>query len=855
MSGEFYTNVLVQGNNILEIGYNIETGKRFKRIEHFKPSVYVPSDKGSDIGQDGRQLKQKKLDLKEFYIYLQENNFKIPIYGNIQPQYQYIAENYGLLEYQLDLIKVCYIDIEVECYEGFPNVNLAEDKITAITVKDAKKNKFYTLGLKDFDKNKCQLEGIDNVDVEYRKCVDEKEMLSVFIQLINILKPDVLSGWNIEFFDIPYLSNRILCLLGSEAVKKITITNNLMRKEKSINNQTIIYNDWNIPIIDYIALYKKFVYEKLESYALDFVANKEVQKSKKEKQSDLTDLFEKNHQKFIEYNIWDTELVHLINKKKKLLELCFTIAYLCKIQFKDVFSPVKSWDVLIYNRLKEKNLQIIPNKDSRKIDYPGAYVKNVRPGKYKYIVFFDLNSLYPNIIIGFNISKESLRSIPNDIHKYINDNYVNGNDYDINTVLSFQYENIIQSMLSNNIPTEMLADHNLILTPNLECWSKEKQGTLGEIMEDLYNKRVLIKKDLKSKKINKDVGKVETLDLMQNALKTLMNSGYGAFANDYFRYFDVRVASAITLTGQFIIRYIEKKLIERMSDVLDVIYSDTDSVALSFEKYVNKNAIGGDVISAVEKYAKTVVYTEIKNILNEIFIKSNMFKNTLEMKLEIVGDAGIWTAKKKYFVRKQIDDGIRLDPPSVKYTGLELVRSSTPKIIRDKLKEVVPFFLDLSMFELGNIIRSYYKEFCKFDICDIAFPRGISDVVKYDSGDEKHPYIKGTPIHVRAALLYNQLLHKYNIRNHKPIRSGEKMKFIYLKPNNPSNENIIGFVDDLPVEFGLHAYIDYEKQFDKAFMRPLELISTACNWSIKEQVEHPRVDLSKFKKVINIFQK
>jgi DNA polymerase elongation subunit (family B) len=859
---EFYTNVIGNYKSLTYIGYR--DGKKIKENVDFYPELYIPSNEPTGhIGLDGRYLTHLKKTYAEYFQFVKEYKSEISIYGNISPVYQFIHSKFGDqkgIYYDVSLLRILYLDIEVLNTEGFPSVNKAEFPISSISIKDYKSGKFYVLSLADFDKSKCELDGIKGEDINFKKMNSEIELLAAIIYIIAQLSPDAITGWNVNNFDIPYLTNRIAKILGADELKKLSPTGRVQERHFESLSKTIIhYYDFYIPIVDYIDLYKKFTYTNRESYALNYIAKVELGKEKmKYDEVDLMELWKTNPQKYIEYNIWDTELVSLLNKELGLIELALTIAYESKVLYKDVFSPVRVWDVIIYNDLKAKNIQIPPAGDSEKGLLPGGYVLDVKKGISSWIISFDLNSLYPHIVMNANISPETLlKRLPEEIENFIRQRYLK-KDYDTDISRIYYFNEVIEDILSESAETkklfELLKKYNLSMTPSLQFWRRDKLGIVGEKMELIYAERVKVRNKMFQEKDGKLV-KIKSMDLKQIALKYLLNCGWGAFGNEYFRYFDIRIASSITTTGQMIVRLLKQEIEKRLNNDVYVIAGDTDSMYICMErvvkKYVEENGqkTTKELVEFIEKYNKEVLAVQIKSILNDISEKMNFIKRSLEMKREIIADKALWTAKKKYIVRKCIDDKVFLEKPKISIKGVEIVKTSTPEIVRRKLRDVVELILNEDDEALMAEIKRYKKIFEKEKPENIAFPRSISDVEKYH--DEQMIYVKGkgkqgTPIHVRGALLYNHFLQELDLQNkYKKIFSGDKIKFLYLKVPNPNrNENIISFIDKLPEEFKLQQYIDYDLQFEKCFLSAVNVMTKACGVDIIKKLSDRTISIA-----------
>jgi len=888
-----YTQIFVKNyKHLVEIGYDAQ-GKRFQTTTDFKPDLYLRNDTNNDtsyISSDGVPLKKLTKTIPNFYDFIQEYNDRLSIYGNIDPIYQYIYKHYGQQKdfYNLKNIRTFYIDIEIYSNDGkFPDPSEADHEINAITIKDSRTKKIYTFGLKPYEIASTVLEKefndidikFDKKDVCYKHCEDEEQLLEYVVKMFQKLKPDVITGWNSKLFDMPYLTNRINNILGISYVRKMSPINSAKAKTHYVNKKEIDYFDINITNLDYIDLYKKFTYITRESYTLDFISETELGARKVKFDGTLNDLYDDNNQLFIDYNIKDVELVYQLNEKMQLIELAFTLAYETGITFDDVFGTLVVWDVLMYNKLKKQNKEIIPKKkNSIKIPYPGAFVKQPKIGKHENLTMFDLNSLYPNLAIGHNMSTETkveYDDIPQEIKDNILSKFESSVEYETPTIKksfwnkikgfinrfikrrvydkdikdsNWVFNHFNKLVLNDKIDLSLLKKHDLSMTPNLKFWRRNKQGIIGEAMEEKYNLRVATRKlmfDEKDKKL------LVSFHLKQMALKILINSGYGAFANNYFRYFDIDVAEGITTSGQLTIKYVEQEVVKRLKGMVYSVYCDTDSVFFSCtnminkikKKYPNKEFTKKQTVQLVEKYSKEKIEPMIKTVLDELQDKLNYYKNTMVMGNELIGDVGIWVKKKKYVVRKWIEDGYWLDKPELKVTGIEIVRSSTPQVVRTKLKEILWDLFDNDKDYLIKDLKEYKKEFFNMSVDKISFPRSVNNLEKYQ--DDEKIYGLRTPIHVRGSLLHNWYINKHDMDYVIPIYSADKIKFIYLKvPNVMNNENVFSFKGEFLDYFKLSEYIDYQVQFEKAMLTPVNILTTAIGYDIVEEMKFKKVDIS-----------
>jgi DNA polymerase elongation subunit (family B) len=835
---DFYTNVQVYGSRILYRG--VENGRKVRRKIDYFPTFFVPAKSKTDWttihGEYVSELKPGNIRDARDFIKQYEDVDGFKIYGNNKYEYAFIGDTFADdIEWDLSHINITNIDIEVGSENGFPEPATASEPITAITFKN--KNKFVVLGCGAFDNRR--------EDVWYIQCRDEADLLNKFLDEWTFDYPDIITGWNVKFFDIPYLVNRITKILGEVDAKRLSPWLNLdERRVVIMGREQIAFVPSGISVLDYIELYKKFAPggQSQESYKLDAICNVELgeRKLSYEEYGSLHTLYKDNYQKFIEYNIRDVELVGKLEDKLRLIELALTLAYDSKSNYDDVFTQVRMWDNIIYNYLKKKNMVVPPIiRHSKDAAYVGAFVKDPLIGIHKWIASFDLNSLYPHLIMQYNISPDTLIEPAN---------------YD-GTMREFISRNnvTIDSLLNQECKTSVLKVANVTLTPNGQFFTKEKHGFLPEIMETMYNDRSAYKKKAIAAKqeaeretdpgrkveIEKRIARFNNLQL---AKKVSLNSAYGALGNEFFRFFDVRQASAITTAGQLSIRWIENKLNDYMNKLLKtenedyVIASDTDSIYLSLDKLVSKTIVEQNpdastkqIIKFMDKVCEDRIQPFIDKAYAELAEYINAYEQKMQMKREALADKGIWTAKKRYIMNVYNNEGVEYAKPKVKVMGLEVKKSSTPAFFRDKMEECIHIMLNSTEDKLISYVESVRDEMKKALISDIAFPRGVNGLEKFS--DAKMIYGKGCPIHVRGALVYNHMLSAKKLNKVYPqINEGEKIKFIYMKEPNPIRSNVIAFPMSLPKEFGIDSYVDYETQFLKAFVEPIKIITESIGW-------------------------
>jgi DNA polymerase elongation subunit (family B) len=818
----FYTSVVPYGNSLLVRGYR--NGIQTKMKANFEPTLFIqtsaqkPSEWKTLDGIPVHPVKFNSIREAREYVDRYKDVQGFTVHGQTQYTYQFISEMWkGDIQYDPELIKVFSIDIETSTEEGFPDIKTANEEILLITVKDNHHKQIVTFGVKAYQNSRT--------DVKYIQCTNEAHLLKEFIIFWQQNYPDVITGWNINGFDIPYLVNRIKRVLGDNFANKLSPWNMLKEKSFFSHNQSIAsYDIVGISSLDYLELYKKFTYQNQESYRLDYIAGVELGSHKLENPYDnFKDFYTLDWQRFVDYNIRDTELVDQLEDKMKLIELLYTLAFESKMNFNDVYSPVRMWDMIIYNYLSEHNIVVPMKEDQGKTEaFEGAYVKDPLIGPHKWIASFDLNSLYPHLIMQYNMSPETLTDIRMDVN--------------------------VESLL-NSQPLDKNKLVDLAVTANGWCYRKDVKGFLPALMEEMYNNRSKFKKKMlkvqqeyektKEPKLLKDISRLTNL---QMAMKIALNSAYGAVGNKYFRYYDLRIAEGITTSGQLSIRWIANKLNQFMNKTMKtddkdyVIAIDTDSIYLTLESLVEKTCVGKtteEKIKYMDTACEKIIQPFIDNGYQELATYTNAYAQKMQMKREVLADKGIWVAKKRYVLNVHNSEGVQYAKPKVKVMGLEMVKSSTPAVVRSKLYESLEVILHEDQQSLYQFVEKFRTEFFKFPVQDIAFPRSVSALKEY-MGDPI--YRKGTPIHVRGSLLHNHYLKKLHLtKKYEPITNGNKIKFVYLKKHNPFNENVIAFNSELPKEFGLHDFIDYDLQFEKVFLDALQIVIQPLGWHAEEQ--------------------
>src|SRR6056300_323914 len=819
----FYKSVIEHHGKLIVRG--VHEGQEYKEKIDYSPTLYAISQEDTEFktltGQCLKPIKfgsiKKARDFKRSY-----NTENAPIFGMDRYQYQYIADEFpNDIQFSKDHIKIFTLDIECGAENGFPDIQNPIEELLAITVKNQSNKQIITWGTGEFK--------TDRTDVTYIRCKSEKSLIMEFMKFWMKNYPDVITGWNTKFFDIPYLMNRICHIVDEKVIKRFSPWNLVERESIVVRGRPQThYNIFGISMLDYLDLYQKFIPTKQESYKLDYIRKVELGLQKDENPYDtFRDWYTKDFQSFIDYNIKDVEIVDGLEDKLKLIELVLTMAYEAKVNYNDVFSQVRMWDMLIYNFLRKDNIIIPPKEDNVKEDkYDGAYVKDPITGMHKWIVSFDINSLYPHLIMQYNISPEKIIGVKS-------------------SGIS------VDKLLNHATPLTHLKTEGACITPNGAMFKTDSPGFLPRLMESMYNDRVKFKtlefqakQEYQKTKDPKTAKEISRCHNIQWAKKIALNSAYGAIGNQYFRYYYVRQATAITSSGQFVIRFIEKNVNEYINKILKthdkvdyIVASDTDSIYLTLDKLVEatcKDKSKADTLKFLNKVVNSRIEPFIDKCFAELADYTNAIKQKMVMKREVIADKGIWTAKKRYMLNVLDEEGITFEEPKLKIMGIEAVKSSTPEVCRGNIKQAIKLIMTKGEDELQAFVANFKKEFYQMSAEQISFPRSCNNLRKYK--DSNSIFIKGTPIHVKGALIYNHQLKQFKLHKKYPlIQEGDKIKFLKLKEANPFKFDVVSYVTKLPSEFKLQEYIDYDTMFQKTFLDPMSFILNSIGWTYEKK--------------------
>lgn len=837
---EFYTSVQRAGNYILYRGYN--NGQRLQSKVPFEPTLYVLADQETGYKTlNGHHALPKVFDtMREAGDFVREHDNIVgyDVYGTTNYVDQFIQDRFPTeIQFNPQWIVTSVLDIEVASDDGFPNVDLAEKPVISISYRCGHDDKYHVYTTDLYDKSKCKV--LDPEQIVWHDCTDEYDLFTKFLNKFadRDYSPDVITGWNVRLFDLPYLIHRHARLFGDERVTRARFSPwNIPVRQRNLVTQygeMTAYDIQGIEQLDYLDLFKKFdfKYGELESYKLDHVAHVVLGRKKLsyEEVSSLHELYLTDFQKFVDYNIVDVELVWELDQKLGLVNQAITMAYRAGVNYSLTFGTTNIWDTIIFRELMKDNKVVPPKRNHSKVRYPGAHVKEPVPAMYNWASSFDLKSLYPSCIIQYNMSPETM--LPEQCL-----------DVSLDTLLNGQ---------TPTIPESAGDPDDVIVCPTGVLFTKKYKGVIPSIVERFYAERVQVKKKMiDTIRENEQTPSVDLRNQItlyhnqQMAIKILMNSLYGAMANQYFRYFDNRIAESITTCGQLAIRWAEKAMNEKMNKMCStenkdfVIAIDTDSLYVNMERlvgaYADANMPDDQIVDALDNICSKVLGKTLKVAYNKLAIAVNAYSNRMEMNREVIANRGVWVAKKRYILNVLDDEGVRLAEPKLKITGLDAIKSSTPEVVRDALKDSFKVIMNGTENDMQTFIETFRSKFYQLEPEQVSFPRGMSNITKWRSGNGC-PH-KGCPIHVRGAIYYNNLLDENNLETkYEKIKNGDKIKFVYLRLPNPVRQNVISYIDYLPAELRVNKFVDYHTMFDKTFIGPLTPILDAVGWTATPQ--------------------
>lgn len=899
---KFYTDVTERGGKIYL--RSIDDGIRSKQVIEMQPELYIKTNDASR--KDAMSMHDEPLekvifsDKKEMRGFIE--NYKdvdgFSIYGMDRLEYQFITRNFpGKLNFNANHIRGAIVDIEVfsgdidangNCIDGpFPKPETAEYPINLITIYTTHDKTYHVFGLESFKGHRLGTyihdsdhPRIGKLNIDYRGFESESALLNNFCDFWAESDIDYWSGWYIEGFDNPYLTNRIQKVCGESAKKKLSPWRIIIQGaiKNSWGGEDVVYDYMGCAMLDYKALFMKHGFMNPDDYKLQTVGEMILGEGKVDykDEGNLNTLYVRNYQKAVEYNCVDVKLVVDIDNKMQLLGLTFTLAYLTKSNYNDTLATVKPWSALAYSMLYEKGVQ--PRLKSLypgNTQFAGGFVRVITPGRRRWVLSFDLNSLYPHLIQQYNLGAETIIE-PEDLPD------------EVRNMVYFSMDDLV----NKRVDLSILKKYNICMTANRQFFRRDRMSIFNEKTREIYTNRSIVKKNMlkmKQKKVdleaqfkdrvNEIAAEIDEFnrlikgeDNLQHSLKILMNSLFGALGNKYFKeYFDIRVAEGITLSGQLSILWITRKVDEYFNTIFKfpkgpvvhkvhhvtvpdpetilhvmsgqnfAFYQDTDSIYVDASPLVSKLFTEEEqqndkerIINFLDKLCQEKIEPYITKSYEELADYVNAYENRMFMKREVIAPTAIWTAKKRYTMEVADSEGVRYWPKmDHKIMGLDAVKASYPRFCRNWLEEAYLMALQDREADLHNFVNEKRKEFKALPIEKIATPTGVNNLEKYF--DPQTIYVKGAPMQVKASLIHNHLIEKYNISAVPMIKSGDKILHVGLKTPNPAGIEVIAFQGKMPPAFKLEKYVDYDKNFTKNFIDPLMNLIGVLGWSHERQ--------------------
>lgn len=833
----FYTNIRLYKSSILHRWIDDNGNRKYRIEQDLQPTLFFNCNEDTGYkslyGVNVRPVAYDEIRDANDAIKRFDGVSGVEIFGTRDWALQWSSNKYaGNIKYDISKIMSFFLDIEVSSKDGFPDPIKAAQEITSITIYSTFDKKYHVWSTKDF------IPPLD--DIVFICCLDERDLLTRMISFWRDDYPDIISGWYSESFDIPYLYNRIVNLFGEKTASQLSPFGKVTLTESGDDlSKEVSVDIYGIDHLDYLKLYKKYKPGGQSSFKLGYISELVlgVGETKIEFDGTLDDLWEQNPQLYIEYNIQDVRLLVRMDQKLKMIHVQVDLAYLAKTNFENVFSPVKFWSCLVYNELIKDNIVLPQDKRHRKDHtYEGAYVKETIAGLYKWVTTFDATSLYPSMVITFNISPETMvpaNEVPDELYEYYRQNLVSRitNEEDLSNLY------------------EILCKYDMTIAANGQLYYRNKQGIIPRLMKMALDNRSIAKKEMiqlkKKKESINDLQErtsiestIEALSIREQGLKTVANSGYGALGSEFFILYDTFNAEAITLSGQAsnlgLQRKVNKYFVSLGFEDKDyTLYADTDSCFLHLNQLVTKFN-PSDPIDFLCKVADTQLQKKIDGFCNDIWKYSNVVENRLSFKREKVMSTVCFTGvKKRYFCYVYDNEGVRYSTPKLAITGLETNRSSTPKICREELENALLLIVQEKQDELIELVADVKTRFETLHIEEIAFPRSVNDLAKYSVNNDSL-YRKGTPQQVKAALTHNFFIKEKGLNKYQPIKSGNKIKFVYMKPS-PYRSEVFGWGDGAyPKELGLEKYVDRLHMFTSAFFNPIKNVTDSIGWQCED---------------------
>lgn len=842
-----------------------EEGNRTSYTAPYRPYLYVEDKNGEETSIYSTKVRKKVFNNQyERTRFVRDTGIR-RLFENLPTYQQFLIDQYWehneLPDFSSRPLKVQFIDIEAVSRDEFPNPEDAVHPINVITIYDTIEKHKHVWGLGEFDSSKY-----DPAELTYYNCKTETELLDKMLSYLESDYPDIISGWNSAGFDIPYIINRIHNIMGEDDVKRLSPIGNVYNRaiRGAFGKHSVRWFIDGVSCLDYLDVYKRFQLKNRDNYKLDNIAQIEIDEKKIDYGNmHIADLCEQDWQTFVEYNIHDVYLLQRLDEELRYMELLRMLAYVGLTTFEAAMGAVAVINGAATIRARSRNQKIatfVRHEDSGK--NPGAYVGEPLGGFQQYVVSFDANSLYPNLMISLNMSPETKvgKILSHDASK-VSVRYVNGETFDLTPE---QFGKLVKQ-------------EKLAISKAGILFSQKKKGIMPEMVDFYYNKRVEVKNDLRestlelvslegktdeaSEERRRELNfRINRLDTKQLTIKVLINSAYGYFGNKHSPIGDDDIASSITLSGQAVIKhsnvlareYLMKKTgasEDYMKHNNPVVYNDTDSCYISIKSLVDKGIIeefadtDGNLHPDVYKYSEELTEYLNEHITQWAIKAFNSQDCRLVFKREVISDVSLFLEKKRYAMHILDDEDVKVN--KFKYTGVEVVRTTMPDTVKPYVKNIIETMLmKRSQPETDKAVKEAYDIFVSLPIEDIAFVVGLSTFDKYIVDCNGFTTARGMPVHAKAGYFHNNIIKDLGLENkYELLKNGDKIRWMYVQPANKYGISEIGFNGEFPEEMKDIFKVDYEKMFSKIVFSVVERFYKRVNWIARKPNEQIKTDL------------
>ena len=797
------------------------------RTFRYKKYAYVKNRAGTYVSLYGDKLKR---------IHKWDKDQPELFESDVNPEIRVLVDNYTDSDDVSEGHRIMIFDIEVEVTDGFPDVRRANNKITSIAFNDSILDKYYCYVLDPLSKLETDVKSANGEIIVSFK--DEYDLLNAFFKKYMEIQPTILTGWNIEFFDISYLYNRATQIVSQSVANLLSPISQVHWSD--FHNR---YKIAGVNVLDYLALYKKYTFSQRPSYRLDAIGEYEVGEKKVEYEGTLNDLYENDLEKFVQYNLQDVKLVKKIDDKLNFIEIARGLAHLGHVPYEDVFMSSRYLEGAILVYLRKNNI-VAPNKPKNKIKkgdkkFVGAYVQDPIKGKHNWVYDLDITSMYPSSIMSLNISPETKIG---KIEGWNPEEFLKKSNKKTYSIT--QGEKLLGRFTEVELKN-FLDSKNVGVATNGVMYRTDKDGLLSALLRKWFDERVEYRKLSRKFHEEGDKEKSDYFDRRQYLQKVLLNSLYGVLGLPVFRFYDVDNAEAVTYTGQSLIKFTKKiannYYNKELGDAKNhCIYIDTDSVFYSALPLVTKRYPDLDIRNE-DKMSKAIlqIANEVQDYLNmsyDYFAKKfcNLDKHRFDIKQEVIAKSGLFVTKKRYGLKIINDNGKKVNKMMIK--GLDTVRSSFPIAMRELLSKLLEdILMEVPKQKLDKYLINFKNSMKLMDFNKIAIPTSVKGIKKYrdSEGGIFHTYKLGTPVHVKSSLFYNDMLKYFKVtKKYSPIYNGEKIKWVYLK-NNPIGIETIAYKghEDPPqiLDF-IRQYIHPDKLYKQALHKKIMMLYEALGW-------------------------